>query len=115
MSTRVAPEPLLVDAIDVVAERFGEELVRRGHVLLAMAEQDGGARAMGGASGFGHEGGLPEAGFTAHEHDLPPFAVRDTFERCGEHCRLHVDDQTLRPLAGRSSVAATGHPHRSQS
>ena len=90
MSTRVVPEPLFVDGIDVVAERFGEELVRRGHVLLAVAEQDGGTRAMGGASRFGQEGGLPEAGFTAHEHDLSPFTVRDTFECCGEHCRLHV-------------------------
>ena len=88
MSTRVAPEPLLIDAVDVVAERFGEELVGRGHVLLAMAEQDGGARAMGGASGFGQEGGLSEAGFTAHEHDLSSFTVRDTFECRGEHCRL---------------------------
>ena len=75
VGTHVAPEPLIIDVIDIVAERFGEELVWRGHVLLAMAEQNGGARAMGGASCFGHEGGLPEARFTAHEHDLSPVAV----------------------------------------
>ena len=83
-------EPFLIDGVDVVAERFGEELVGRGHVLLAVAEQDGSARAMRGTSGFGQEGRLPEPGFTAHEHDLSPFTVRDTFECCNEHCRLHV-------------------------
>src|SRR5271155_4230722 len=35
MSTRVAPEPLFINVIDVVPERFCEELVRRGHILLA--------------------------------------------------------------------------------
>ena len=86
----VAPEPLILDVVDVVAERFGEELIRRGHVLLGVAEQDGGASAMGGAGCFGDQRGLSEAGFTAHEQDLSPFAVRDPFERGGERCRLHL-------------------------
>ena len=74
----MVPQPLFIDGIDVVAERFGEELIRSGHVLLGVAEQDGGAGAMGGAGCFGDQRGLSEAGFTAHEQDLSPFAVCHT-------------------------------------
>ncbi len=44
---------------------------------------------MSGARGFGHEGRLAEAGFTAHEHDLSPFAFCDALECIGEQFRLH--------------------------
>lgn len=90
MCVCVAPEPIIIDVVDIVAERFGEELVRRGHVLVGVAKQDGGAEAMGGASGFGCECGLAETGLAAQEHDLSSFPIRNTLVCIGEHSRLDL-------------------------
>ena len=110
----VAPEPLIVNVVDVVAERFGEELVRRGHVLLGVAEQDGGASAMDGTRCFGHQGGLAEAGFTAHEEDLTPFAVCDPLEGSGECGRLQLATNHSDSRPDGQACAAAGQFHRSQ-
>ena len=53
---------------DVVAERFGEELIRSGEVLFAMPEQHARAAVERGPGRLGDERGLAQTGLTRDEH-----------------------------------------------
>ena len=72
----------------VVAQRFGEELVGRGEVFLAVPEEDAGAAVVGAASGLGHECGLPQPGFAGHQHHLAQVLTGDTPDGVGQHLKL---------------------------
>ena len=71
----VRDELVLGGVGDVVAERFGEELVRRGEILFAMPEQHARAVVERGAGRLGDERGLAQPGLARHEQDLAAFAA----------------------------------------
>ena len=79
----------------VVAERFGEQLVRRREVLLAVPEQHARPVVERRAGRLGDERGLAESGLAGHEHDLAPVAGATRFDRVGHRTQLRlVPDHT---------------------
>ena len=73
---------------DVMAERLGEELIRRGEILLAMPEQHARPGVERGAGRLGHQRGLAQTGLTRNEQRLASFATGDTLE--GIRHRRHL-------------------------
>ena len=73
---------------DVMAERFGEELVRRGEILLAMPEQHARPGVEASAGRLGHQRGLAQTGLTRDEEHLASFAAGDALERIRHRRRL---------------------------
>jgi hypothetical protein len=82
-------EELVLGSVgDVVAERFGEELVWGGEVLLAVAEQHASSGVEGSSGRLGHEGGLAQSGLARDEQHLAPFARGHALGGVGY--RLHL-------------------------
>ena len=81
MRVHVGDELLLGGVGDVVAERFGEELIRRGEVLFAMPEQHARPAVERGPGRLGDQRGLAQTGLTRDEEHLAAFAPGDTLER----------------------------------
>ncbi len=74
-------ETIFVRMTCVVTERLDEELIWGGEVLLTVPEQDAGTVSDGHARRLGNKGGLPLAGLTGHQHDLPSVASKNTLCR----------------------------------
>ena len=66
---------------DVIPQSFGEQLIWRGEIFLAMPEQHTRAEIERGAGDLGDQRRLAETGFTRDEDDLASFATGDTLER----------------------------------
>ena len=73
---------------DVVAERFGEQLVRGGEIFFAMPEQHTGTGVEGSAGCLCNQRGLAETRLARDEKHLAPLASCDAFERIHHRCRL---------------------------
>jgi len=69
---------------DVVTEGFGEELIGRGEVLLAVTEQHAGAAVERGAGRFGHQRGLAQTGLTRDQQNLSAFPLRHALGGIGQ-------------------------------
>ena len=96
---------------DVVPERFGEELVGGGEVLLAVAEQHTRPGVESGPGRFGHQGGLAQAGLARDEHHLAPLARGHPLGGIGH--RLHLgfaSDHTHGGAHGQAGGSGTTVP-----
>ena len=98
----VRAQPVLRGVGDVVPERLGEELVRRGEVLFAMAEQHAGAVVEGGACGGGGDRRLPEPGLARDEEHLTAVAAADALRRVGHDLLLGRRSRS-HPRTGRTA------------
>ena len=110
---------------DVVAERLGEELVRRGEILFAMPEQHARPAVERSPGRLGDQRGLAQTGLTRDEEHLAALATGDALERVRHrrHLGFPADDtrrgthaQTARQRHGirrRPRRAAPSAPRRS--
>ena len=74
-------EKLLLGCVgDVLAERFGEELIRGGEILFAMPEQHAGPFGERSPRRLGHQRGLAQARLARYKQSLVSFAVSDAFQ-----------------------------------
>ena len=105
---------------DVVAERLGEELVRRGEVLLAVPEQHARPAVERGAGRLGDERGLAQPGLARDEHHLAALAARDALERvrhrrhlglAADHAHRRAHGQTARQRRPQSSPPPPSGSH----
>ena len=90
----VGQELILGGVGDVVAERFGEQLVGSGEVLFAMAEQHAGPVVEGGSGRLGHQGAScpdPPRPRPAGPRGPPPAATRLTASVIVCHLGLAAD------------------------
>ena len=93
MGIDVGEELFLGGVGDVVTERFGEELVRGGEVLLAVTEEHAGPVVERGPSRLGDQCRLAQAGLAGDEQRPPPLAAatRLTASADGRHLGLPTD------------------------
>ena len=98
---------------DVVPERLGEELVRGGEVLLAVAEQHAGPVVEGGPGRLGHQRGLAETGLARDEHDLASFAAGHALYGIGDRLHLGLPPDHAHPgRTARRPEAGSGRRRR---
>ena len=100
--------PLRGRGSTIVAERFGEELIRGGEVFFAVPEQHARIAVERGPGRFGDERGLAETGLTRDEEHLAAFAPGDTLERMRHRRQLGFAAHDTRGGAHRPDGQATG-------
>ena len=104
----VGDELLLGGVGDEVAERFGEQLVRGGEVLLAVPEQHTGALVERDPGRLGDQRRLAETGLTRDEQHLPALARGDALERIQHRRQLGVPARRHRPPGRTARRAGSG-------
>ena len=81
-------ELILGGVVDVVPERFGEQLVRGREILLAVPEQHARARVEASAGCLGDQRGLARTCLSRDEKHFASFAAGDALERIRHRRRL---------------------------